>query len=67
MSDSLAKQLVSHLLEIAKEAGFQQIRLVSVQGSVAFWKKQGFISNTNQPVCNSYGKGAQLMIHKLLA
>lgn len=65
--DGLGKKMVAHLFNIAKEAGFQQIRLVSVQDSVAFWRKQGFISGTHQQVCNSYGRGAQLMIYKLLA
>ena len=65
--DGLGKKMVSHLFNIAKEAGFKQIRLVSVQDSVAFWEKQGFISGTHQQVCNSYGKGAQLMVYKLLA
>lgn len=59
--EGLGKKMVSHLLKIAKRSGFQQLRLVSVQDSLGFWQKQGFIPVEGQEVCSSYGEGAELM------
>ncbi|WP_432452403.1 MULTISPECIES: GNAT family N-acetyltransferase [unclassified Agarivorans] len=61
----LGKKMVGNLLNIAKNSGFQQIRLVAVQDSSEFWKKQGFSSLGSQAVDPSYGVGAQLMLHEL--
>nr|WP_067290378.1 GNAT family N-acetyltransferase [Marinobacterium profundum] len=65
--DGLGRKMVAHLLKIAKGSGFQQVRLVSVQDSVEFWKKQGFAATANHELCSSYGEDAQLMIHNFSA
>jgi len=65
--EGIGKKMVAHLLKTAQKSGFQQIRLVSVQDSLAFWKKQGFSSIGSQEVCSSYGEGAQLMSQQILA
>ncbi|MBU1310074.1 MAG: GNAT family N-acetyltransferase [Gammaproteobacteria bacterium] len=59
--DGLGTKMVSYLIKTAKEGGFQQINLVAVQQSGAFWQKQGFLPVDNQQLCPGYGDGAQLM------
>ncbi len=67
VGDGLGTTMVTHLLKVAKMAGVQQIRLVSVQGAMEFWRMQGFSSVGNQKVPHSYGEGAELMKQVLWA
>lgn len=56
----IGSTMMAHLVNIAIVSGYREIRLVSVQNSMQFWKKQGFIT-LEQQVCKSYGDSAQLM------
>ncbi|MGP9802468.1 GNAT family N-acetyltransferase [Rheinheimera sp. NSM] len=64
--EGIGGKMVVHLLQIAKEQGFQQIRLVSVQDSLGFWQKQGFSPIKHQEICSSYGEDAQLMSQRVI-
>ncbi len=64
--EGIGGKMVAHLLQIAKASGFQQIRLVSVQNSLAFWQKQGFLPIEHQEVCSGYGEDAQLMSLRIM-
>ncbi|MCE0493129.1 GNAT family N-acetyltransferase [Vibrio salinus] len=57
----IGAQMVSHLLNVAVELKFEQIRLVAVQDSSLFWKKMGFTEITNKNVSPTYGDGAKMM------
>ena len=60
----VGRQMVEQLIRQAKSTGYRKILLVSVQSSVPFWQKMGFVS-MDEPVDACYGEGAQLMIQQL--
>jgi ribosomal protein S18 acetylase RimI-like enzyme len=64
--EGIGKKMVLHLLDTAKVLGIEQIRLVSVQDSVAFWQKYGFSPIVHQDLCSSYGEYAQLMSRRMI-
>jgi ribosomal protein S18 acetylase RimI-like enzyme len=57
----VGKAMINHLFDVIKPMHFEQIRLVSIQNSVEFWRKQGFTVLANEDVTKSYGKDAVLM------
>ncbi len=60
----VGRQMVEQLISLARNAGYKHILLVSVQSSVEFWQKMGFVS-LNAPVDVCYGDGAQLMSQQI--
>ncbi|AZZ97438.1 GNAT family N-acetyltransferase [Pseudoalteromonas sp. R3] len=62
----IGSKLMKHLVEVATNLGFKEIRLVAVQNSKLFWQRQGF-KPLSDNVCKSYGTDAQLMWRKLQA
>ena len=58
-------QMVKHLLDTATTSGFEKALLVSVQDSVSFWQKHGFVELKNQQANESYGEDAKIMIRAL--
>ena len=56
----VASKMFSQLLNVAISSGYQQIRLVSVQDSKAFWMKLGFVPAKGN-IFASYGVDAVLM------
>ncbi len=63
----IAKILVEHLIESAKNENFVKILLVAVQGSAGFWARFGFLEIPNSEICPSYGDDAKLMALELKA
>jgi ribosomal protein S18 acetylase RimI-like enzyme len=61
----VGSQMVKHLLDTAISFGFQKALLVSVQDSVPFWQKHGFVEVTNQQASESYGEDAKIMMRAL--
>lgn len=61
----IGSQMVKYLLDSASSSGFQKALLVSVQDSVPFWQKHGFVEVTNQQASNSYGEDAKIMMRTL--
>lgn len=61
----MGSKMVKHLLDTAISSGFQKALLVSVQDSVAFWQKHGFVEVTDQQASESYGEDAKIMIRGL--
>jgi ribosomal protein S18 acetylase RimI-like enzyme len=61
----VGSEMVKHLLDSATSSGFQKALLVSVQDSVLFWKKHGFVEVTNQQANESYGEDAKIMMRAL--
>jgi GNAT superfamily N-acetyltransferase len=66
----LARQLIHHALEQARRARFHEVHLVAVQGSVAFWQRQGFHalqvpSEALRVSLASYGEDARLLWRRL--
>jgi len=57
----VGSQMVKHLLASATSSGFQSALLVSVQDSVLFWQKYGFVEVMNQKASESYGDDAKVM------
>jgi GNAT superfamily N-acetyltransferase len=62
----IASHLVQHVFQQARERGVRQAALVSVQGSQAYWERQGFsVTNVNDAQqfkhLQSYGEGACYM------
>lgn len=62
----VARHLVGHLMEQARLQGLQQAALVSVQGSQAYWERQGFsvcpvIDAQQLAHLKTYGEGALYM------
>jgi len=57
LGDLLARKLIRR----SKELGFRRITLVAVQGSTAFWQRQGFSEDDSVPVSSSYGDDAVFM------
>lgn len=62
----VARFLVQHLMAQARQRGVQQAALVSVQGSQAYWERQGFsvcpVINLQQLAhLQTYGEGALYM------
>lgn len=64
--EGVGADMVQHLLKHSQRQAFEQIRLVSVQGSVPFWQKMGFSAlSTSYVPCQSYGDDATLMARML--
>ncbi|MEH6347290.1 MAG: GNAT family N-acetyltransferase [Bermanella sp.] len=61
----IAKILVEHLIESAKNENLVKILLVAVQGSAEFWARFGFLEIPNREICPSYGDDAKLMALEL--
>ncbi|QUX90728.1 GNAT family N-acetyltransferase [Marinomonas sp. A3A] len=61
----VGSQMVKHLLDTAISFGFQKALLVSVQNSVPFWQKHGFVELTNQQASEGYGEDAKIMMRAL--
>ncbi|MBU1296094.1 MAG: GNAT family N-acetyltransferase [Gammaproteobacteria bacterium] len=61
----VGSQMVKHLLDTAVSSGFQKALLVSVQDSVPFWQKHGFVEMTDQQASESYGEDAKVMMRAL--
>jgi ribosomal protein S18 acetylase RimI-like enzyme len=66
----VARFLVQHLMSEARARGLTQATLVSVQGSQAYWERQGFsicpVINTQQLAnLQTYGEGALYMTASL--
>ncbi|NLU97027.1 GNAT family N-acetyltransferase [Marinomonas sp. UCMA 3892] len=61
----VGSQMVTHLLDTAVSSGFQKALLVSVQDSVSFWQKHGFVEMTDQQASESYGEDAKVMMRAL--
>uniref|UniRef100_A6VTU6 GCN5-related N-acetyltransferase n=1 Tax=Marinomonas sp. (strain MWYL1) TaxID=400668 RepID=A6VTU6_MARMS len=61
----IGTQMVKHLLDSAASSGFEKALLVSVQDSVPFWQKHGFVEVTNQQASESYGEDAKVMMRAL--
>ena len=57
----VGSQIVKHLLATGTKSGFQNALLVSVQDSVLFWQKHGFVEVANQQASESYGEDAKVM------
>lgn len=57
----IGTQMVKHLLDSVVSSGFEKALLVSVQDSVPFWQKHGFVEVTNQQASESYGEDAKVM------
>jgi ribosomal protein S18 acetylase RimI-like enzyme len=62
----VARHLVQHLMDAARQRGLQQAALVSVQGSQAYWERQGFsvcpVLDAQQSThLQTYGEGALYM------
>ena len=62
----LAKYMLNHLMHLARRRGVRQAALVSVQGSQAYWKRQGFheapVKDAQQQAhLESYGPDALYM------
>lgn len=57
--------MVGHLLEVAVQKGFQQVKLVAVQGSSSFWSRMGFIPDTGVSVSAEYGDNAIAMVRDI--
>ncbi|MGO2236731.1 MAG: GNAT family N-acetyltransferase [Marinomonas sp.] len=57
----IGTQMVQHLLDSVASSGFEKALLVSVQDSVPFWQKHGFVEVTNQQASESYGEDAKVM------
>ena len=64
----LATAAVVLLIERAVTAGFSSLSLTSVNNSVGFWQKQGFLlaAKTSKGAA-SYGKEAQSMVYPVIA
>ena len=61
----IGTQMVKHLLDTATTSGFEKALLVSVQDSVSFWQKHGFVEMTDQQANESYGEDAKVMMRAL--
>ncbi|WNJ97851.1 GNAT family N-acetyltransferase [Vibrio ruber] len=61
----IGSMLVSHLITIAERMKFDEIRLVSVQDSVIFWRHMGFREVQNQHISSTYGEDATMMRYVL--
>lgn len=61
----IGTQMVKHLLDSVASSGFEKALLVSVQDSVPFWQKHGFVEVTNQQANESYGEDAKVMMRAL--
>lgn len=61
----VGRTLVECLFNQVRQSGYQEIRLVAVQGSSGFWQKLGFIPLPEIPVCSSYGANALMMSQPL--
>lgn len=59
--EGVGRKMVNHLVSLATDRMFREIRLVSIQDSASFWKKFGFVVVENQSLCKSYGKDAVVM------
>ena len=62
----VARYLLLHAMQRAREKGLRQAALVSVQGSQAYWERQGFsvcpVIDTQQRMhLETYGEGAVYM------
>lgn len=62
----VARYLVQHLMQQARQRGLRQAALVSVQGSQSYWERQGFsvypVHDTRQSGhLETYGDGALYM------
>ncbi|MFE6776538.1 GNAT family N-acetyltransferase [Streptomyces sp. NPDC057702] len=57
----LARRLLRHLTATARAAGYEQISLVAVAGSAAFWAGHGFRPHPEVPLPDSYGPDARYM------
>ncbi|ODC04073.1 hypothetical protein BFW38_11545 [Terasakiispira papahanaumokuakeensis] len=57
----IGQKMMAQLMQRARAADFDHIRLVSVQDSSPFWAKMGFKSASQASVDDSYGPGAVLM------
>lgn len=62
----IARHLVQHLMDKARARGVTQAALVSVQGSQAYWERQGFsvscVTNSQQLMhLHTYGEDALYM------
>lgn len=53
--------MVNHLVSLAVQLGFRQVKLVAVQGSSPFWSKRGFRTDARQAVSAGYGENAVAM------
>jgi GNAT superfamily N-acetyltransferase len=60
-----ASRLVQHLLDLARSENYRQVRLISIQASLPFWQKQGFVPDTSVAVCKTYGTDASYMVLNL--
>ena len=66
----VARYLVQHLIAQAQQRGLRQAALVSVQGSQAYWERQGFsvcpvIDAQQLAHLQTYGEGAVYMTRAL--
>ncbi|QUX97050.1 GNAT family N-acetyltransferase [Marinomonas sp. CT5] len=61
----VGSNMVTHLLDSAASSGFEKALLVSVQDSVSFWQKHGFVELTNQQANESYGEDARVMMRSI--
>ena len=66
----VARALVQHLITQALQRGLRQAALVSVQGSQAYWERQGFsvcpvIDAQQSAHLQTYGEGAVYMTRSL--
>ncbi|MFT4196039.1 GNAT family N-acetyltransferase [Ottowia sp.] len=61
----LAQALLAAAWRAAQARGVRRAALVSVQGTAAFWRRQGFEPATAPVGMGSYGEGALYMIREL--
>lgn len=60
---------INELVEQAKAAGFPNLSLTAVSGSVGFWQKNGFLlmnSESEEKKMSSYGEEARSMVYPLV-
>ena len=66
----MARQLVQHLVQQARQRGLRQAALVAVQGADGYWARQGFsaypVRDARQSLhLETYGDGARYMVATL--
>ncbi|MFF4184973.1 GNAT family N-acetyltransferase [Streptomyces sp. NPDC001691] len=61
----LGPRLLTHLLDTARESGFEQISLVAVRGAHVLWAQLGYRAHPEVELPSSYGANAVYMSMKV--
>jgi predicted N-acetyltransferase YhbS len=57
----LGTRLAGRLLAVARDHEYERVSLVALEGSAAFWARQGFHPQPSVPAPAGYGQGATYM------